>query len=60
MGDKPKLICTNCGGEMNHHAEKLVVTAATREQGYDGALGGYVEEAHACPARGHIDTRRSG
>jgi len=60
MTAKPKMRCTKCGGEMNHHAEKLIVTAATRERGYDGAFGGYVEENHTCPRCGYLDTRRSG
>ncbi|MGH7499108.1 MAG: hypothetical protein ACREL3_09695 [Gemmatimonadales bacterium] len=51
--------CTKCGGEMNHHAEKLMVTAETREPGYDAALGGFVEENHACPGCGHLDTQRA-
>ncbi len=59
MPVRPKLRCTKCGGEMNHHAEKLVVTGETQELGYDPAMGGYIEENHACPACGHLDTRRA-
>jgi hypothetical protein len=55
----PKLTCTKCGGEMTHHADKLVVTAGTREPGYDSAFGGYIEEGHTCPRCGHLDTRRA-
>ncbi len=60
MTTKPKLRCTKCGSEMNHHAEKLVVTASTREPGYDPALWGYIEENHTCPNCGNLDTRRVG
>jgi ribosomal protein S27AE len=60
MTTRPKLRCTKCGSEMNHHAEKLVVTASTRELGYDAGLGGYIEENHTCPNCGYLDTRRAG
>jgi predicted nucleic-acid-binding Zn-ribbon protein len=60
MTARPKLRCTKCGGEMNHHAEKVIMTSRTREQGYDSALGGYIEESHSCPNCGYQDTRRAG
>ncbi len=59
MTTRPKLRCTKCGGEMNHHAEKVIMTARTRERGFDAALGGYIEESHSCPNCGHQDTRRA-
>jgi hypothetical protein len=42
---------------MNHHAEKLVVTAAP-DTGVDPDLGGYVEALHSCPGCGHLESRR--
>ena len=59
MTPKARMRCTKCGGEMNHHAEKLIITAATQERGYDPALSGYVEENHACPNCGNVDARRA-
>lgn len=52
--------CPTCGGEMNQHAEKLVVTSSSKEPGYDPALGGYLEQNHTCPGCGALATRRSG
>jgi hypothetical protein len=44
---------------MNHHAEKLVQpTGAVDEPMVDPALGGIVEEVHACPACGKQAARR--
>jgi hypothetical protein len=40
---------------MNHHAEKLVVTAAPD---VDPDLGGYIQELHSCPNCGHLESRR--
>jgi hypothetical protein len=42
---------------MNHHAEKLVVTAAP-DPDVDSDLGGYVQELHSCPSCGHLESRR--
>jgi ribosomal protein S27AE len=55
---KPKMICPNCGDEMNHHAMKIDY----RE--YDPAVvdetfGGVVKEAHTCPRCGQIELRVS-
>jgi hypothetical protein len=42
---------------MNHHAEKLVVTAAPNPA-VDPDLGGYIEELHTCPRCGYQESRR--
>ena len=55
----PKMRCAKCGAEMNQHAEKLVVTASTREPGYDPTLGGYLEQNHTCPGCGTLVSRRA-
>ncbi len=47
-----KMICSNCGGKMNQHAEKFVYLE-------DGALGS-MEEMHTCPCCGNNDSRPSG
>lgn len=44
---------------MNRHAEKLVHPESTAElRLVDPALGGLLEETHACPRCGNIETRR--
>ena len=54
-----KLRCPKCGAEMNRHAEKLVHPADLVEaQRIDSALGGLLEETHACPRCGNIESRR--
>ena len=50
------MICPDCGVEMNHHADKLIhPTDASEAAQVDPALGGIVEEHHACPlcGKGH-------
>jgi rRNA maturation endonuclease Nob1 len=53
---KEKMICPNCGAEMNHHAMKIdySVDDATL---IDPAFGGVVQEVHTCPACGHVALR---
>ncbi len=46
---------------MNRHAEKLVYADnATNARWIDPALGGVIEETHACPRCGNIEARRLG
>ncbi len=54
-----KLSCPECGAEMNRHAEKLVhpENAAELRQ-VDAVMGGLLEETHACPGCGHVESRR--
>jgi predicted RNA-binding Zn-ribbon protein involved in translation (DUF1610 family) len=54
-----KLQCPKCGAEMNRHAEKLVYSDR-RDDGhqFDPMLGGVIEETHACPACGNVESRR--
>jgi len=56
-GRSDPLTCPRCGSTMNHHAEKLVVTAAP-DPDVDPVLGGYVEALHSCPGCGHTESRR--
>lgn len=54
-----KLRCPKCGAEMNRHAEKLVHPADLVEaRRIDPALGGLLEETHACPRCGNVESRR--
>jgi ribosomal protein S27AE len=55
MATNTKLCCPKCGTEMNRHAEKLVYSDSPAG---DSALGGVIEEAHACPGCGNIESRR--
>ena len=53
-----KMICPKCGDEMNHHADKLVYPANPDEV-RRSELGGMVEETHACPGCGAVESRRA-
>jgi ribosomal protein S27AE len=53
-----KMICRECGVEMNHHADKLIEPTSREEAArVDPALGGIVEEHHACPECGKGQAR---
>ena len=55
-----KMTCPECGGEMNHHAEKLDLTALAAEpQAADRDLNGILEEVHTCPQCATVATRRA-
>ena len=60
MPENKKIICPDCGVEMNHHAEKMSYTAALAEpDAIDADLGGVIEEAHTCPACGQTRMQRA-
>jgi ribosomal protein S27AE len=53
-----KMKCPHCGVAMNHHADKLTEPTNREEAALvDPALGGIVEEHHACPDCGHNQAR---
>lgn len=55
-----KMICPDCGVEMNHHADKIDYSAALDESvAIDPSFGGIVEEAHTCPSCGRTHLRRA-
>lgn len=57
---KNPLICSQCGGAMNHHADKVVYSTTTEERRItQDVFSGVVEETHTCPACGAIETRRA-
>jgi hypothetical protein len=45
---KPKMICPDCGAEMNQHAVKIDY-GADDPKFIDAAFGGALKEAHTCP-----------
>jgi predicted RNA-binding Zn-ribbon protein involved in translation (DUF1610 family) len=54
-----RLRCSKCGAEMNRHAEKIVHPAGAEElRLVDAAAGGLLEETHACPNCGNVESRR--
>ena len=57
---KSTMICSNCGNEMNHHADKLIDPVKPEDrQHVDGALGGVIEEIHCCAGCGAAASRRA-
>lgn len=50
-----KMICPECGIEMNLHAEKLVYSDSASDVG--AASGARVEEMHSCPNCGRAESR---
>lgn len=55
-----KMVCPQCGIELNHHAEKLVDPVNPEEAAQmDPELGGLIEETHTCPACGKSESRRA-
>jgi predicted RNA-binding Zn-ribbon protein involved in translation (DUF1610 family) len=58
--DKSKMICPQCGDEMNHHADKLVDPIKPEDMKHvKPALGGLIEEMHCCPGCGATASRRA-
>lgn len=53
-----KMICADCGVEMNHHADKIDYTMTLDNlEDLDPVLGGVVQEAHTCPECGQTSLR---
>ena len=60
MSDTNKMICAECGIEMNYHADKIDYMAAlTDPDTVDPDLGGVLEEVHTCPGCGNVGTRKA-
>jgi ribosomal protein S27AE len=59
MAERRKpMICPKCGDLMNHHADKLVdLTDGQPGDDVDGGLGGTIQEMHACPGCGNVESR---
>jgi predicted RNA-binding Zn-ribbon protein involved in translation (DUF1610 family) len=61
MNERGKMVCPDCGVEMNRHAEKVDYTAEPSDAGaFDPDLGGVLEEFHTCPHCGRTHARRAG
>lgn len=53
MTNSRKMMCPNCGAEMNHHCDKVAYTTDLQHGGHmDLGLGGFIEEFHTCPKCG--------
>jgi predicted RNA-binding Zn-ribbon protein involved in translation (DUF1610 family) len=60
MAQGNKMICPECGVEMNYHAEKIDYTAGLEDTGgIDPLFGGVIEEAHSCPLCGQTQMRKA-
>lgn len=60
MAERSKLICPQCGVEMNRHAEKVDYAARPSDpEAFDPDFGGVVEEFHTCPECGRTLSRRA-
>jgi predicted RNA-binding Zn-ribbon protein involved in translation (DUF1610 family) len=60
MAEVKKMVCPDCGVEMNYHAEKIDYAAGLDDPtAIDPELGGVLEEAHTCPDCGKTALRRA-
>lgn len=60
MLEAKKMLCPKCGGEMNHHADKLNTTATlTEPDALDPDFGGIIEEIYTCANCKNIEIRNS-
>ena len=61
MNERGKMVCPDCGVEMNRHAAKVDYTAEPASADPpDPDFGGHLEEFHTCPSCGRTHTRRAG
>ena len=57
--DTNKMMCSECGVELNHHADKLVDPVTPEEAAeVDAALGCFVLKTYCCPECGGVESRR--
>lgn len=60
MAQDDKMICTECGVEMNRHAEKIDYTETPDDSlAVDPQSGGTLEEAYTCPHCGKTVLRKA-
>lgn len=58
MKTKKKMRCPYCGADMNHHAEKIDLSALeTDRESVDEDFDGTIVEFHSCPACGKTASR---
>jgi len=56
MSQANKMICPDCGAEMNHHAMKVDYEIDDPAM-VDPSFGGVLKEAHTCPECGRTEWR---
>ncbi|HET6889593.1 MAG TPA: hypothetical protein VFH31_00710 [Pyrinomonadaceae bacterium] len=56
MSEGNKMICPDCGAEMNHHAMKIDYGIDDPAL-LDAVFGGVLKEAHTCPQCGRTELR---
>ncbi len=59
MSQPNKMICSDCGAEMNHHAVKIDY-GIDDPSILDSVFGGVLKEAHTCPQCGRTELRVAG
>ena len=58
MSKTGKMKCSDCGSEMNHHADKIDYSGGVAgPDAADAELGGVVAEVHTCPGCGKTALR---
>ncbi|MBV9209383.1 MAG: hypothetical protein JOZ52_02075 [Acidobacteria bacterium] len=60
MREEQKMLCPDCGAEMNHHANKIDYSNGDDEAAVrDEIFGGVLQEAHSCPECGQTALREA-
>jgi predicted RNA-binding Zn-ribbon protein involved in translation (DUF1610 family) len=60
MPDTNKMLCPDCGVEMNQHATKIDYASALDDASeIDEDLGGVLEDVHTCPACGQTHMQKA-
>jgi ribosomal protein S27AE len=61
MKEKEKMLCADCGVEMNHHANKIEYATFSDEMmtAREETFGGTLQEAHSCPECGQTALREA-
>ena len=55
MSQANKMICPDCGAEMNHHAVKI--DYGVDDASLNSIFGGSLKEIHTCPECGRAEMR---
>ena len=58
MAQTNKMICPECGAEMNHHATKVDYNADDNGP-VDSVFDGVLNEVHTCPHCGRTELRQA-
>ena len=58
VAEAEKILCADCGVEMNHHADKVDFTPVlTNPDAVDPDLGGILEKVYTCPECGKTEVQ---